>query len=86
MDKVELDQHNVIFKSLESVINFDVNLSELKDFSYLSSDQLSSKCAFDPFSHFTKMVNQQLHVNKSKITVKSLYVIFFLNKITKLLM
>jgi len=32
MDEVEIKQHNVIFKSLQSVINFDVNMSELKDF------------------------------------------------------
>jgi len=33
----EVNQHNVIFDSLEGVINLDVNVSELKDSTYLSS-------------------------------------------------
>jgi len=37
LDEVEVNQHNVIFNSLENVINLDINVSELKDFSYLSS-------------------------------------------------
>jgi len=38
LNEVELDQHNVIFNSLESVIinHFDMNVSEMKDFPYLS--------------------------------------------------
>jgi len=41
MDEVEVDKRNVIFKSLESVINFDINMSDLKDFLYLSLDMLN---------------------------------------------
>jgi len=41
MDEVEVDQCNIFFKSLEIVINLDVNISELKDSPYLSSNQLN---------------------------------------------
>jgi len=37
LNEVEVNQHNDIFNLLEGVINLDVNVSELKDSSYLSS-------------------------------------------------
>jgi len=39
--EVKVDQHDVIFKSSVGIINIDVNVSELKDSLYVSSDQLN---------------------------------------------
>jgi len=35
LDEVEVDQCDIIFKLVENIINFDLNMSELKDFPYL---------------------------------------------------
>jgi len=44
-DEVEVDKCDVIFQSLGSIIELDINMSELKD-------------SFSPFVRFYKMVNR----------------------------
>jgi len=66
LHEVEVDQCDVIFKSLESVINLDVNVSELKYSPYSSFVKSSFESSLT-FVAFYKMVNR---VNESKIVVK----------------
>ena len=50
LDEVEVDQRDVIFKLLESVIDLDFNTSELKDSPYSSSNYVNqAKGAFFTF-------------------------------------